>query len=76
MEAAAEFMALCAAAPEAIYLKMILADFDSRFREPNIIYEDSESCNACMKNPNRYYRRKQEVNRCHYLLSQFLYRVM
>ena len=47
----AEFKALCAAEPEAIWLKMILADFNYRFREPNIIYEDSESCNAYMKNP-------------------------
>ena len=51
MEAEAEFMDLCAAVPEAIWLKMILADFDCRFRDPNIIYEDSESCNAHMRNP-------------------------
>ena len=108
----AEYMALCAATQEAMWLKMILTDFNCRFEEPIIIYEDNEACIAYTKNPTQYKRTKHidqkyhfvkdevlmgnikiqkistnnnladiltkplEVNRYHYLLSQFLYRVM
>ena len=108
----AEYMALCAATQEAIWLRMILTDFDRRFNESVVIHEDNQSCIEYTKNPTQYKRTKHidqkyhfvkdevlmgtikitkiatndnladiftkplEVNRFHYLLSQFLSRVM
>ena len=108
----AEYMALCAATEEAMWLRMILTDVDRRFSESITIFEDNESCIAYTKNPTQYKRTKHidqkyhfvkdevllgtikiekistkdnladiftkplEVNQYHYLLSQFLSRVM
>jgi len=108
----AEYMALCAATQEAIWLRMIFTDFDSNFNESIIINDDNQSCIAYTKNPTQYKRTKHidqryhfvkdevllgnieikkistndnladiftkplEVTRFHYLLSQFLYRLL
>ena len=42
----AEYIALCAATQEAMWLKMILTDFNCRFEEPIIIYEDNEESDS------------------------------
>ena len=49
----AEYMALCAATQEAMWLKMIMTDFDKNYHDHIIIHEDNQSCIEYTKNPTQ-----------------------
>jgi len=68
----AEYMALCAATQEAIWLRMILTDFDKSFNESIIIYDDNQSCIDYTKNPTMYKRTKHIDQRYHFVKDQVL----
>ena len=57
---------------EAIWLKMILTDFNCRFQEPIIIYEDNEACIAYTKNPTQYKRTKHIDQKYHFVKDEVL----
>ena len=68
----AEYMALCAATQEAIWLRMILTDFDKLFNETIIIYDDNQSCIDYTRNPTMYKRTKHIDQRYHFVKDQVL----
>jgi hypothetical protein len=68
----AEYMALCAATQEAIWLRMILTDFDKSFNESIVIYDDNQSCIDYTKNPTMYKRTKHIDQRYHFVKDQVL----
>ena len=68
----AEYMAFCAATQEAIWLRMILTDFDKLFNETIIIYDDNQSCIDYTRNPTMYKRTKHIDQRYHFVKDQVL----
>ena len=72
----AEYMALCAATQEAMWLRMILTDFDNTFNESLIIYEDNQSCIDYTNNPIQYKRTKHIDQRYHFIKDQALLRTI
>ena len=62
----AEYMALCAAAQEAVHLRRLLSDLGFEQKGPTIIYEDNQSCIALAKNPVHHARTKHIDIRFHY----------
>jgi len=68
----AEYMALCSATQEAMWLRMILLDFDHHFNESITIYEDNESCIAYTKNPTQYKRTKHIDQRYHFVKDEVI----
>ena len=72
----AEYMALCAATQEAIWLRMVLTDFDNTFNESLVIYEDNQSCIDYSNNPTNYKRTKHIDQRYHFVRDQALLRTI
>ena len=66
----AEYMALSAATQEAIWLRMILTDFEKSFNEPIVIFDDNQSCIDYTKNPTMYKRTKHIDQRYHFVKDQ------
>ena len=68
----AEYMALCAATQEAIWLRMIMNDFNKEYNDSIIIYDDNQSCIDYTKNPTAYKRTKHIDQRYHFVKDQVL----
>jgi hypothetical protein len=63
----AEYMALCSATQEAIYLRQLTEDFGYRQTRPTRIYEDNQGCIALTKNPVLHKRTKHISIRYHFI---------
>ena len=72
----AEYMALSAATQEAIWLRMILTDFDNNFNDSIVIYEDNQSCIDYSNNPVQFKRTKHIDQRYHFVKDQVLLRTI
>jgi hypothetical protein len=64
--AEAEYMAVCAAVQEAIYLRRLLEDLGYRQQDPTVIYEDNQGCIALSENPILHKRTKHIDIRYHF----------
>lgn len=64
--AEAEYMALCSAVQEAVYLRRLLADLGFEQQEGTIIHEDNQSCIAMAENPVFHARSKHIAMRYHF----------
>jgi hypothetical protein len=63
----AEYMALCAAAQEAIALRAISSDLNLDCKNPIIIHEDNTGAIAMSKNPVHYEKTKHIHIRYHFI---------
>jgi hypothetical protein len=63
----AEYMSLCAAAQEAIYLRQLLADLGYEQREPTVIYDDNQGCVALAQSDRINKRTKHIDVRYHFV---------
>jgi len=68
----AEYMALCAAAQEAIWLRMVMNDFNREYNDTVVIYDDNQSCIDYTKNPTAYKRTKHIDQRYHFVKDQVI----
>lgn len=64
--AEAEYMAVCEAAKEAIYLRRVLKSLGYEQEGPTIIYEDNQACIAMSENPVLHKRTKHIDMRYHF----------
>ena len=56
-----EYMALCAAAQEAIWLRRVMIDFNEEFNASIVIFEDNQSCFDYTKNPTSHKRTELNI---------------
>jgi hypothetical protein len=63
----AEYMALCSAAQEAIYLRRLFADLGSPQDDPTMIYQDNQGCIAMAHNPVHHSRTKHIDIKFHFV---------
>jgi len=68
----AEYMALCAATQEAIWLRMVMNDFNRDYNDSIVISDDNQSCIDYTKNPTAYKRTKHIDQRYHFVKDQVL----
>jgi hypothetical protein len=66
----AEYMAACATAQEAIWLKRLLKEFGCIFTQPFTILEDNQSCIHLAKNQGDFPRSKHIDMRYHFVREQ------
>ena len=63
----AEYMAACAAAQEALWLRMLLTDLGVDTVKPISLKEDNQAAIAFSKNPGDHKRSKHIDTRCHFV---------
>ena len=68
--AEAEYMALSAAAQEALWMKQLLVDLDVKIETPMTIYEDNQAAISMSKNPKFHGRAKHVDIKCHFVRDQ------
>ena len=68
----AEYMALSGATQEAIWLRMILKDFNTNINESILIYEDNQACIDYSNNPTSYKRTKHIDQKYHFVKEQVI----
>ena len=66
----AEYMAACATAQEAIWLRRLLKEFGCLFTQPFTILEDNQSCIHLAKNQGDFPRSKHIDTRYHFVREQ------
>ena len=62
----AEYMALCAATQEAVYMRQLLTDLGREPQGPTVIFEDNQGCIALVGNPVYHKRTKHIDVRYHF----------
>eukprot|EP00873_Tetraselmis_striata_P046508 jgi/Tetstr1/466772/TSEL_011242.t1 len=70
--AEAEYMALCAAVCEALFLRELLRELCCAQSEATVIFEDNQSCNALTRNPMTHGRSKHIVIKYHFTREKVL----
>ena len=63
----AEFMAACAAAQEAVWLRQLLREFTCSLFNPIIIFEDNKACIDYTKNSTNHPRTKHIDTKYHFI---------
>lgn len=63
----AEYISLCEAAQEAMWLRRLLTDFGIKLSEPSIIFEDNQSCLKLVKNEKFSRRSKHIETKYHFI---------
>ena len=63
----AEYMAVCEASKEAIWMRYLLDDMGYPQSDPTTIHDDNQGCIAISKNPRRHQRTKHINKRYHYV---------
>ena len=69
--AEAEYMALCAATQEAVWLRNLLADFGFPQAGPTMIMDDNQACIGLVKNPVISTRSKHIDLKYHYVKERY-----
>ena len=72
----AEYMALCAATQEVIWLRRILTDLNNYFYQPIIIYEGNQWCIDYTNNPVQFKRTKLINQKYYFIKDQALLRTI
>ena len=68
--AEAEYMALCSAAQEAVWMRELSSDLGNQQSQPTLIHEDNQSAIAMAKNP-QFHKRSKHINiKYHYVREQ------
>ena len=68
--AEAEYMALCSAAQEAVWMRELSSDLGNQQSQPTLIHEDNQSAIAMAKNP-QFHKRPKHINiKYHYVREQ------
>eukprot|EP00873_Tetraselmis_striata_P010327 jgi/Tetstr1/430591/TSEL_020388.t1 len=70
--AEAEYMALCAAVCEALFLRELLRELCCAQSEATVIFEDNHSCIALTRNPTTHGRSKHIAIKYHFTLEKVL----
>eukprot|EP00873_Tetraselmis_striata_P044115 jgi/Tetstr1/464379/TSEL_009173.t2 len=70
--AEAEYMALCAAVCEALFLRELLRELCCAQSEATVIFEDNQSCIALTRNPMTHGRSKHIAIKYHFTLEKVL----
>jgi len=63
----AEYIALCEAGKEALWLSQILKDFNEHVIEPPVIYEDNQSCIKMLQSEKSCHRTKHIATKYHFI---------
>ena len=63
----AEYVALCEAAQEAVWLRRLLGDIDFTQSDPTVIYEDNQGAISLSSNPKDHTRTKHIDIKYHYI---------
>ena len=63
----AEYIALCSAAQETVWLRKLFADVDMAQPEPTTVYEDNQGAICLSKNPTNHSRTKHIDVKYHYI---------
>ena len=63
----AEYIALCEAGKEALWLSQILKDFNEHVTEPPVIYEDNQSCIKMLQSEKSCHRTKHIATKYHFI---------
>ena len=67
----AEYMALSMATQEALFLRMLLRDFNTKCDEPTEIFGDNQGSIALIKNPNNHSRSKHIDIKYHFIRDNY-----